>query len=100
MVKAEEYKGIEYVRVSNLPKDEADQIKLCNVIKKITILKDEKLMRDCITYNEYKMWYENHYRPAGAINPSLTPEKFNGESYKNNQSIGLMRHFHSLLQKI
>jgi hypothetical protein len=100
MVKADEYKGIEYVRISNLPQDEADQIKGSSIIKKITILKDETLMRDCITYNAYKSWYENHYHPSGAGNSPLAPEKLNGKTHKKNHSFNLMRHFNSFLQKI
>lgn len=100
MVRAEEYKGIEYVRISNLPQDQADQIKGSRVIKKITILKDETLMRDCISYNEYKSWYENYYQPSGAINAPLGSKKVNGNTHKRSQSFNFKRHFYSFLQKI
>lgn len=99
MEKSEEYKGIEYVRISNLPQDEADQIKGSRVVKKITILKNETLMRDCIPYREYRSWYENHYHPSGAVNSLIAPEKINDKAHKSSFSFTVMRYFNTLVEK-
>ena len=99
MVKAEEFKGIEYVRISSLPSDQAEQIRGNSAVKKITILKDEKLMRDCITYKEYKTWYENHYQPSGAVSSALATEKSNGKVPKRSFSFNIMRYFFTLVEK-
>lgn len=62
-VESEQYKGIEYVRVSNLPDDQKEKIKMSlpqdSIIK---ILKDGKLIEDCIQYPDYLAWFEIHHQ--------------------------------------
>lgn len=62
MQKATNYKGIEYVRISELPKDQVDQFKKWlshDMI--IKILTPEQLMSDCVLFKDYKHWFETIY---------------------------------------
>lgn len=62
-VEAENYKGIEYVRISNLPADQREKIKTSLPKDKvIKILKDGSLIDDCIQYTDYLAWFEAHHQ--------------------------------------
>ena len=53
-VVAEVFKGIEFVRISNLPEDQKELI--ATLIPKdriIKILKDNVVIRDCVQYHDY-----------------------------------------------
>ena len=97
MVKAEEYKGIEFVRISKLPADEAEQISDWGKSRRITILTDEEKWRDCLQFADYKQWYEHHYRPSAAMN-SVHQERSQVPP-KRNFSLGIMRYFNGLLER-
>jgi len=63
MVKQKVYKGIEFVRVSELPEAERDLFKsTINRDLIIKILMDETVLRDCIQYKDYASWYENVFK--------------------------------------
>lgn len=79
MHKAKVYKGIHYVRVSDLPEDQQVQIK--HIESKdliIKILTESELMSDCITYQDYQNWYQNIYTrvsPAEVDEVAKDPQK-------------------------
>ena len=82
MEKARVYKGIEFVRISNLPKDQQDQIK--NIVSPDLVIKiktDKELLPDCIVYSDYVKWYANIYTKVspvenGPVQPSTTKATF------------------------
>ena len=60
---SENYKGIEYIRISSLPIDQKKYLyKSLNHKLIINILKDDSLMNDCLQYQHYATWYENIYK--------------------------------------
>lgn len=62
MIEKETYKGIEFVRISNLPKEQSESIKASFPKEKIIkILRDEVILGDCIQYHEYMEWLKEHY---------------------------------------
>lgn len=56
----ENYKGIEFVRISALPEDQKkvfwDSFDRHKIIK---ILRNEELLNDCIQYRDYQDWYKH-----------------------------------------
>lgn len=81
MENARSYKGIEYIRISDLPRDQQDQVRnIVSVDLVIKIKTDTTLLPDCILYKDYVKWYETIYTkmsPAesGALPPG--PPKVN-----------------------
>jgi hypothetical protein len=62
-ISSENYKGIEYVRISSLPADQKKNIyNSLNHKLIINILKDNSLMNDCLQYQHYITWYENIHK--------------------------------------
>jgi len=60
---SENYKGIEYIRISTLPVNQRKSIyKSINHKLIINILKDNSMLNDCLQYEHYIMWYENVYK--------------------------------------
>jgi hypothetical protein len=75
-VKSEFYKGIEFIRISNLPADQKLIFGSFNQDKVIKILKEDTLIRDCIQYADYLAWLEVHYpcsAPVALPNPERAP---------------------------
>lgn len=76
---AETYKGIEFVRISNLPEDQKSHIRATiDNSKIIKILRGKELLHDCVQVNDYAMWMKDnfnkrivlttdHHIPAGTI---------------------------------
>ncbi len=63
MTQKEIYKGIEFVRISNLPKEQNEIINAVFPKEKIIkILRNEVVLRDCIQYQEYQDWLKNNYQ--------------------------------------
>ena len=60
---SENYKGIEFVRISTLPEDQKQLIwtslKRDKIIK---ILKSDCLLNDCIQVRDYEAWYSENYK--------------------------------------
>lgn len=57
MAERESYKGIEFVRISNLPVEQIERLNTSFPKEKIIkILKDEVILKDCIQYQEYQEW--------------------------------------------
>lgn len=71
---AEIFKGIEFVRISQLPVEQQDKLKL--TIKRdkiIKILIGNTLADDCLQYHDYKAWFIETY-PAKVITvPAVAP---------------------------
>ena len=60
---AENYKGIEFVRISSLPEDQKQMlVPSNNEPKVIRILRDKELLNDCIQYHEYTAWYLKNFK--------------------------------------
>jgi len=62
------YRGIEYVRLGELPEAERELIK--NWLEGDSIIKiktENELMVDCIQYKEYKQWYKTIYTNAAGL---------------------------------
>lgn len=73
-VDVEIYKGIEFVRLSNLPAEQKEKIKSwLPKDRLIKILKDEMVLSDCIQYSDYLRWFEEYNRAKQtAALPDLT----------------------------
>jgi hypothetical protein len=64
-IPAENYKGIEFVRISNMPVDERERIfKTISREKIIKILRDKELLNDCVQVTDYQEWLNNSVREA------------------------------------
>jgi hypothetical protein len=62
MREAEVYRGIEFVRLSSLPKEQARMIRDSNYLKNtIKILHGTDLYTDCLLYASYIEWYQRYY---------------------------------------
>ncbi|MBS1952162.1 MAG: hypothetical protein OJF59_001141 [Cytophagales bacterium] len=62
-VPAQNFKGIEYVQISSLPKEQEKLIwKSISYKSIIIILKEKELINDCLQYQHYLFWYENVYK--------------------------------------
>ena len=58
------YKGIEYIRISELPKDQSGQIvEWLSKGQVIKILTKEQLMEDCVQYADYSYWFDHVFTP-------------------------------------
>ena len=61
----ENFKGIEFVRISSLPDDQKEKIwQSFQQDKIIKIVKDQALMNDCILYQDYISWLSQYQAPA------------------------------------
>ncbi|MEQ8927175.1 MAG: hypothetical protein RLO81_15245 [Fulvivirga sp.] len=66
MKEARVYRGIEFIRISELPENQKEAIKSWatkDVVIKILI--DDHLLSDCIQYKDYRVWFETVYQQAG-----------------------------------
>ena len=60
---AETYKGIEFVRISNLPEEQKKQItQTIDRSKIIKILRGKELLPDCVQVNDYAHWMRESFR--------------------------------------
>lgn len=70
MVDPKIYKGIEYVRLSELPEKQRIKIKeTLNEDLLIKILINGVLCHDCIQYKDYMYWFQNVYPSANDQSP-------------------------------
>jgi hypothetical protein len=73
-VPPELFKGIEFVRISNLPEEQRQRIwKSFQHDKIIKIVKDQALMNDCILYPDYQHWLSQNQPstpPPVTVKPS------------------------------
>ena len=62
---AENYRGIEYIRISSLPLAQKKLIyQSLNQKLIINILRQDAILNDCLQYRHYITWYENVYKLA------------------------------------
>jgi len=58
----ETYKGINFVRISQLPEDQKNQItQTIDRHKIIKILRGKELLPDCVQVNDYDLWMSQSY---------------------------------------
>ena len=73
-VATEVFKGIEFIRISNLPEDQKEFITASAPKDRIIlILKDNVILRDCIQYHDYLSLYEQFKSQALETRP---PNRF------------------------
>ena len=66
----ENYKGIEFVRISTLPEEQKRMLWTSAYQHKIIkILRDKELLSDCLLYDNYVEWYERCYKTSPAVSP-------------------------------
>ena len=64
----EVYKGIEFVRISNLPAEERESLlKTIEREKIIKILRDKELLNDCVQVTDYQAWVRQRQAQATEI---------------------------------
>ncbi|QSE98009.1 hypothetical protein [Fulvivirga lutea] len=79
MNEARVYRGIEFIRISELPEEQKESIKAWatrGVI--IKILVDGQLFSDCVQHKDYKHWYETVFSVAAeeeAANETVPSKK-------------------------
>jgi hypothetical protein len=62
-VAAENYRGIEFVRISSLPENQKNLFwQSFNKSKIIKILKGDSLLNDCIQYIDYTDWLATNFK--------------------------------------
>jgi adenosyl cobinamide kinase/adenosyl cobinamide phosphate guanylyltransferase len=74
----ENFRGIEFVRISSMPKEQ--QEKVWNSFEKeriIKIIKDKALMNDCILYKDFTVWQSKQL--------SAAPQKSQSSQNSNSQ---------------
>lgn len=68
---AEVYKGIQFVRLSSLPKEHKKMILNSTYTKNIIkILHNDELLADCLPYAYYVEWHQNCYGTHADTTPS------------------------------
>ncbi len=87
MQKVSVYRGIEYIRISELPDVERSQIKnWLNGDMIIKIQTESELLPDCVVYKDYVHWFENIYTN---LHPADTSEKAKNSNVKSKSYRGL-----------
>ncbi len=82
-VDAENYKGIEFVRISTLPEDQKQLIWISLKRDKIIkILKKDCLLNDCIQISDYEKWYTENYLTEVIKISALAPQKQTLQRFK------------------
>ncbi len=73
-VLAENFKGIEFIRISKLPEEQKKQITQSlpsdQIIK---ILRENELLVDCVQFKHYQQWFVQHFAKQSKSNGSTTP---------------------------
>jgi hypothetical protein len=64
-VRCRVYKGIEYIRVADLPEEQQKKfLQTVDYELFIKILIDKKIISDCIQYKDYENWFDRVYNPV------------------------------------
>jgi hypothetical protein len=70
----ERFKGIEFVRISSLPKEQQQRVwESFERDKIIKIVRDQSLMNDCILYNDFTAW-QARIQPSPEAQPAVYPD--------------------------
>ncbi|NJN41780.1 MAG: hypothetical protein HC811_05645 [Flammeovirgaceae bacterium] len=65
-IPSENYRGIEFVRLSSLPEEQKNQIwQAVGRDKIIKILRNNVLLNDCLQYADYVSWYNRQHTLNG-----------------------------------
>jgi hypothetical protein len=66
MTEREVYKGIEFVRISTLPKEQGARINASFPKEKIfkILREDDVMLNDCIQYHDYQDWFKKFNQPT------------------------------------
>ena len=77
---SENFKGIEFVRISSLPKDQQQQIwNTFQQEKIIKIIKEQALLNDCILYGDYQTWLKGQQAPIGKTGQEIPIMRVHGK---------------------
>jgi hypothetical protein len=75
-VLTENYKGIEFVRISKLPEEQkvliAKTLPSENIIK---ILKENELLVDCVQFKHYEQWFDLEFQKPASPEVKTEPAK-------------------------
>jgi hypothetical protein len=78
MIQGKVYKGIEYIKISDLPLNEQLAIReWLTLDTTIKIQTEKELLTECVQYKDYKHWIENVY----------SKETTNETSFKSKTSV-------------
>lgn len=70
----ERFKGIEFVRISSLTKDQQQQLWTSfDRDKIIKIVRDQSLLNDCILYSDFVAWKSHQPTPTPSAAADLRP---------------------------
>jgi hypothetical protein len=64
--KANYYKGIEYILVSDLPADQQTLLEQKN-LERFKILMEGKIISNCISYNAYSDWFHATFKQRPSV---------------------------------
>ena len=64
--KAQIYRGIEFINVSDLPANQQLLLRRMQEPERIKILMDGKILENCIQYGEYTHWFNSVYKNSVA----------------------------------
>lgn len=70
---SENYKGIEFVRISMLPENQKNLIRIS--LKRdqiITILKNDHMLTDCVQKKDYERWYCENYKDDNPVTNTIS----------------------------
>ena len=82
MIDSKIYKGIEYIQLNELPPTQREKIShsLNNELL-IKIMIDGEIIKDCIQYKDYSVWYNTVYKPKGeSVTQDSTGDQVNFQS--------------------
>ncbi|HRK53928.1 MAG TPA: hypothetical protein PK185_08435 [Cyclobacteriaceae bacterium] len=83
-VLAENYKGIEFIRITKLPEEQRKQIVQAipsdHIIK---ILRESELLTDCVQFKHYEAWFNQNFKKEAT--PDQTTVSASSESIKIRQ---------------
>lgn len=80
-VKFRTFKGIEFIRLAELPEEQHQEI--LNWIEKeniISIMIGNDILKDCVQYSDYCFWYDNFYQSNVSQNTTQNQAP-NGKSF-------------------
>ena len=67
----EQFRGIQFVRISSMSKDQQEQVwNSFDREKIIKIVKEQSLLNDCILFTDFTAWQADQRKPAIVLTPS------------------------------
>jgi hypothetical protein len=71
-ISAQNYRGIAYVHLDNLPIDQQSQLdEWMPATEFIKIKTAERVIDHCVSYRDYLHWFENFYAEEGELNVQI-----------------------------